>query len=461
MENISFLQINYSLFCVFIENNIDITNVFCIFAANYCNNNSIKILNEMMKWNKYCCGWIALVVVIAASMLTGCGDGDKPKVVVCVPVYGQSLAMGEESELVTDIDGLTEKWKGRLVGEGLDDEFGYYEDRSWKKKIKRLIRFDNRRYENSAFAMGESLAGAFGKDTMVCVFADGRGGTAISHLTKGSDPYDALIMDIQKSYKEAKERGMEFFVPAVCWMQGESDMFDYTRVDYRKILRQFAVDVNRDVKSITGQKRDEKIVGYQSCCLAKCYKFVPESYDCYEISVPQAQMQLIRDDSLFVAGTPVYFLDFVDDRIHLDGKSQTVVGRYNAAVVLDIVRYGYSSRGLYPVDVKSEGKMAIIEFNNNAGTLEFDTINVNKVKNYGFSVITPDNKDIAQKVTIVDNKIVIECNADTKGCRVRYGANGEKNKSGRRLGARGNLVRRYSSALPSWCYMFDEATTER
>ena len=415
----------------------------------------------MMKWNKYWCGWIALVVVIVASMLTGCGDGDKPKVVVCVPVYGQSLAMGEESELVTDIDGLTEKWNGRLVGEGLDDEFGYYEDRNWKKKIKRLIRYDNRRYENSAFAMGEALAGAFGKDTMVCVFADGRGGTAISHLVKGSGPYNALLEDIRKSYDEAKKRGMEFFVPAVCWMQGESDMFDYTRVDYRKILRQFAIDVNRDIKKITGQKRDVKIVGYQSCCLAKCYKFIPESYDCYEISVPQTQMQLIRDDSLFVAGTPVYFLDFVDDRIHLDGKSQTVVGRYNAAAVLDIVRQENSRRGLYPIDVNSEGKMTTIEFNDYDGTLEFDTINVNKVKNYGFSVITPDNKDIAQKVTIVDNKIVIECNADTEGCRVRYGANGEKNKSGRRLGARGNLVRRYSSSLPSWCYMFDEATTER
>lgn len=74
----------------------------------------------MMKWNKYWCGWIALVVVIAACMLTGCGDGDKPKVVVCVPVYGQSLAMGEEAELVTDIDGLSSKWEGRLVGEGLN-----------------------------------------------------------------------------------------------------------------------------------------------------------------------------------------------------------------------------------------------------------------------------------------------------------------------------------------------------
>ena len=403
-----------------------------------------------------------VLTMIVVGGLTACeGGSDKPKVVVCVPVYGQSLAMGEESELVTDIDGLTNKWNGRLVGEGLDDGFGYYEDRSWKKKIKRLIRYYNRRNENSAFAMGEVLAGALGKDTMVCVFADGRGGTAISNLIKGSYPYDALIQDIKSSYEEAKKKGMEFFVPAVCWMQGESDMFDYTRVDYQRLLCQFAADVNKDVKSITGQKRDVKIVGYQSCCLAKCYKFVPENYECYEISVPQAQMQLIRDDSCFVAGTPVYFLDFVDDRIHLDGKSQTVVGRYNAAAVLDILRYGYSDRGLYPVNVKSKGNTAIIEFNNSGGKLVFDTINVNKVKNYGFSVITPDNKDIAEKVTIVDDKIVIECNADAKGCRVRYGANGEKNKSGRRLGARGNLLRRNSSMMPEWCYMFDEATNER
>ena len=441
----------------------------------------IEILKNMMKWNNPWCGMIVLAILVVGG-LTACeGGSDKPKVVVCVPVYGQSLAMGEESELVTDIDGLTKKWNGRLVGEGLDDEFGYYEDRSWKKKIKRLIRYDNRRNENSAFAMGEALAGALGKDTMVCVFADGRGGTAISNLIKGSYPYDALIQDIQKSYDEARSKGMEFIVPAVCWMQGESDMFDYTRVDYRKLLRQFAADVNKDVKSITGQKRDVKIVGYQSCCLAKCYKFVPENYECYEISVPQAQMQLIRDDSCFVAGTPVYFLDFVDDRIHLDGKSQTVVGRYNAAAVLDILRYGYSDRGLYPVDIKtggnvegriggkSEGTTVIIDFNkndskelvDNGGKLVFDTINVNKVKNYGFSVITPENKDIAEKVTIVDDKIVIECNADAKGCRVRYGANGEKNKSGRRLGARGNLLRRNSSMMPEWCYMFDEATNER
>ena len=403
-----------------------------------------------------------VLTMIVVGGLTACeGGSDKPKVVVCVPVYGQSLAMGEESELVTDIDGLTKKWNGRLVGEGLDDGFGYYEDRSWKKKIKRLIRYDNRRNENSAFAMGEALAGALGKDTMVCVFADGRGGTAISNLIKGSSPYDALIQDIKSSYEEAKKKGMEFFVPAICWMQGESDMFDYTRVDYRKMLAHFAIDVNKDIKRITGQRRDVKIVGYQSCCLTKCYNFNPTDYDCYEISIPQVQMQLIRENSTFIAGTPVYFMDFVNDRLHLNGKSQTVVGRYNAAAVLDIVRRGDSNRGLYPVNVKSKGNTAIIEFNNSGGKLVFDTINVNKVRNYGFSVITPDNRDIAQRVGIVNDNIVIECSDNTKGCKVRYGANGEKNKSGRRFGARGNLVRRNAAKLQVWCYMFDEATTER
>ena len=413
-----------------------------------------------MKWNiKW--AWLFSMEIMALVGLTACDNCGKPKVVVCVPVYGQSLAMGEEAELVTDIDGLSKKWEGRLVGEGLNDRFGYYEDISWKKKIKRLIRYGNRRYENSAFAMGEALAGALGKDTMVCVFADGRGGTAISNLIKGSSPYDALIQDIKSSYEEAKKKGMEFFVPAICWMQGESDMFDYTRVDYRKMLAHFSIDVNKDIKRITGQRRDVKIVGYQSCCLTKCYNFNPTDYDCYEISIPQVQMQLIRENSTFIAGTPVYFMDFVNDRLHLNGKSQTVVGRYNAAAVLDIVRRGDSNRGLYPVNVKSKGNTAIIEFNNSGGKLVFDTINVNKVRNYGFSVITPDNRDIAQRVGIVNDNIVIECSDNTKGCKVRYGANGEKNKSGRRLGARGNLLRRNSSMMPEWCYMFDEATNER
>lgn len=403
--------------------------------------------------------WLACIV--GTAVLTACDNGHRAKVVICVPVYGQSLAMGEEAELVTDIDGLTDKWQGRLVGEGLGDAFGYYEDHGWKRQVKRLLRYGKRRYENSAYSMGETLAGIFGRDTMVCVFADGRGGTPISELVKGSEPYDALIHDIRTSYNEARKKGMDFVVPALCWMQGESDMYDYTGVDYLALLGQFARDVNRDVKQITGQRRDVKIVTYQSCCMTKCRDFHPDDYDCHEISVAQSQMQLIRDDSLFVAGTPVYFLDFVDERLHIDGKSQTAVGRYNAMAVADIVRHGRCNGGLYPVSVVSIGNIVTVGFNHRDG-LTFDTIQVRKAENYGFCVITSDNRDITEDVRLTQDGVVIRCSGNTNGCMVRYGCNGESDKSGRLHGARGNLVRRSDDAgLPQWCYIFSEQTTER
>lgn len=63
---------------------------------------------------------------------------------------------------------------------------------------------------------------------------------------------------------------MKFYVPAICWMQGESDMYDYTNVDYKQKLNQFSIDINKDIKAITHQKQDIKIVSYQTNMLALC-----------------------------------------------------------------------------------------------------------------------------------------------------------------------------------------------
>ena len=49
------------------------------------------------------------------------------KVVVCIPVYGQSLALGEEAERITDFDSLANYANGRIVTENLDHHFGYYD----------------------------------------------------------------------------------------------------------------------------------------------------------------------------------------------------------------------------------------------------------------------------------------------------------------------------------------------
>ena len=395
-----------------------------------------------------------LYLVCSMLVMMACSKENKDlKVVVCVPVYGQSLALGEEAVLLTDIWCLYDDSNGRILSEGLGSSFGYYEDQGIKQMVKRLIKYSNRLNENSSYAMAKALTEQLGKDTAVCIFAGGRGGTDISRLVKGSNPYNIFLENIRKSYEKAQERGIKFYVPAICWMQGESDMFDYTHVDYKKMLKQFAEDINNDVKEITRQREDVKIVTYQSCCLTRCWNFDPLQYNCYEATIPQAQMELAREKGLFAAGTPVYPFSFVDERIHLDGKSQQEVGRRHAFVVLDIIRKGESSAGLYPTLIAAHDSIVTVKFNR--GPLSIDTTNVSPAKNLGFSVITPDGRDITSRVDVTTDSIVINCNAPATACCIRYAINGTRQKTGGKAGPRGN-IKASDGKRDYWCFMFAE-----
>ncbi len=397
------------------------------------------------------------VILLSIVFLTACQKTkEKTKVVVCVPVYGQSLGIGEDSELITDIDNMSERHDGRILSEGLGKRFGYYEDNGMKQWTKRLIRYYKRRFENSSFAMAEVLADSLGKDTAICIFAGGRGATAISNLMKGSEPYETFLDNIRSSCQAARKKGMEFIIPAICWMQGESDMFDYTKVEYKRLLKQFAQDIDKDVKAITGQQRQVMIVCYQSCCLPICWRYNPLDFECYEATVPQAQLDLIRYDSQFVAGTPVYPFSFVNQRIHLDGKSQQEVGKRNALAVLDILRNGMSTRGLYPTDVTTKDNVITVKYNNGRFPLLTDTVSMPKKSHFGFTVITRDGKDICNSVITTADSINIICSETVDGCKLRYAVNGTKGKAGKHTDHGGN-IKTLRDGMSNWCYMFSQS----
>lgn len=95
------------------------------------------------------------------------------KVVICIPVYGQSYALGEEAIRITNFDSLRIKFSGRIVTEHLDHAFGYYDpDNRIKQHIKRLIDYNKRSFELSIYGMAESLAQNTGKDTLICIFQE-------------------------------------------------------------------------------------------------------------------------------------------------------------------------------------------------------------------------------------------------------------------------------------------------
>lgn len=398
--------------------------------------------------------------------IISCRESGEHKTVICIPVYGQSLALGIDADRITNLDSLANYADGRIVTENLDHQFGYYNLNEMKLLFQKLLHYQKHANELSSYSMAQWLADHTGKDTLICIFPGGADGTIISELGKGSLPYQKLIKDITTAYQSVKDKGWAFEMPAICWMQGETDVNSYPGTNYRELLLQFAKDINHDVKQITGQKKEIEIICYQTNSLTRAEHFNPISYNCIETEVAQAQLELVRNNPVFHASGPTYPYDCVNNIIHIDGKGQMRIGVLAALSAYDIIMHHKVQRGLLPLNAVFNNKEIIINFHVPYPPLCIDTIQVAKANNFGFSVITPDNRNIAKAVTLIDDQIHILCSEMPQKCCVRYAVNGESMKSGRLFGPRGNLRDSQGDSLTiniqgkeypihNWCYQFD------
>jgi Domain of unknown function (DUF303). len=380
--------------------------------------------------------------------------GEGQKVVICIPVYGQSYALGEEAIRITNFDSLHIKYDGRIVTERLDYAYGYYDPTSrLKQYIKRLFHYDKRSFELSIYGMAESLASKTGKDTIICIFPGGLGMQPIKNLMKGSSPYNKFLEEITCAYSHAQDKGWKFNVPAICWMQGESDIADYPETDYKSLFKQIYQEFNSDIKNITHQTNDIRIICYQTNIVTKGKRYKPNHFNGTEAQTPQAQMELIRDDTLFWASGPMYPYSFVNESLHPDGISQKRFGSLVGEVVLDLLHHKKRFIGVVPIKTEINNNDVHIQFNVPHPPLCFDTISVKKVSNYGFNVIRRDNVDIISQINLIGDTVIITCKESPIGCKIRYAVNGEYLKNGWNIGPRGNL--RDSNPLHHWCYQFD------
>lgn len=375
------------------------------------------------------------------------------KVVVCIPVYGQSLALGEEAIRITDFDSLRIKYDGRIVTENLDYEFGYYDEYLIKQIFKRLLHYRKRSFELSVYKMAEKLTSKLGEDTIICIFPDGRGMSNIGKINKPNKVYLKFLKEIHHAYIKARSRGWEFYVPAVCWMQGESDIIDYTPYNYHEFLKKFCTDINQDLKNITHQKEEIPLICYQSNVVTRATEFNPNDYDCIEMKPAQAIVSLIKNDSLFWASGPTYPYHIVNEKLHIDAKGQQHIGELAAEAALRIIRGGEKQYGVIPRSISTDRNIISVAFHVPSPPLVIDTISVKVINHYGFSVITQDGEDILSGISVEGDTVKIECSQSPQNSKVRYAVNGEKMKSGFEHGPRGNL--RDSHPLRNWCYQFD------
>lgn len=413
-----------------------------------------------------------LVVLLVCLLFVSCSDKSLEKrTVLAIPVYGQSLALGEEAVRVTNFDTLTRISNGLIVTENLDDEFGFFSDTHFKQWMKKMLGDRHRAFELSIYGMSEVVSAHLkakgkGDSIMISIFPGGQGATCIRDMGKGSRPYQKFLDEIEAGYNKAQSRGWRFEVPAFCWMQGENDIVWDRTNNYQKDLKDFQVALNKDIKAITKQVRDVVCITYQTNCLTLSPKFNSSLYQSRETSIPQGQLELIRSDALFSASGPTYPYSFVGENVHLDGLSQKRLG-YLAGLSVIRLLDSKPSHGLLPVKFEVHKNEVFVSFNIPYPPLVLDTIEVSKAGNYGFSVVDSDDVNILEKVLLEDNTIRLICNRSPVGSKARYAINGVHGKTGKANGPRGNLrdsqgsvlsalILKNNYPLHNWCYQFDE-----
>lgn len=388
------------------------------------------------------------------------------KVVICIPVYGQSLALGEEAIRITDFDSLRINYNGRIVTECLDYGFGYIDDSVKKQRLKKYLHYCRRSFELSSYAMSETLASQLGEDTVICIFPGGRGMSGIDSIKKPNPVYNKFLYEIKYAYEKSRKRGWKFYVPAICWMQGESDIIDYTNCNYMETLKQFCTDVNKDIKAITKQEEDIRIICYQSNVLTRAEYFNANNYNCIETKTAQAIVDLIREDTLFWASGPTYPYTFVNEKLHIDAIGQQHMGQLDAIAVINLLKGKGKTYGLTPRSISAVGNDIIIHMNVPCPPMIFDTISVSPIDFYGFSVIAENNENIISGIQINGDTVRLTCTRSPLNCKVRYAINGDRMKSGHLHGPRGNLRDSQGDRVSfyitnkryfphNWCYQFD------
>ncbi|WP_316746449.1 sialate O-acetylesterase [Pedobacter gandavensis] len=418
-----------------------------------------------MKQHISCC----LLLVILA--FTGCQTkSPEKKTVLAIPVYGQSLALGEEAIRITDFDTLASLTNHTVRTENLDENFGYHSETPFKQWIKKVVNDQRRSFELSVYGMAEVIAAhlkkkGYGDSVLIATFPGGQGASGIAEISKGTKAYQKFLDEIAGAYQKAEDKGWKFIVPAFCWMQGEDDIVWVKSKNYKKDLKQFQVDLNRDVKAITKQREDVVCVTYQTNCLTLSKDFDENQFNSRETAIPQAQVELITGDSLFVASGPTYPYSFVDERVHIDGISQKRLGYLTGLSVIRVLE-SKPGIGLLPDHFKISGDTVLIRFKVPVPPLVLDTAAIKYAANYGFSVVNSKNKNILQKVHLKDNVLKLHCKESPSGARVRYAVNGNKEKSGFKNGPRGNLrdsqgqtltatIQKKVYPLHNWAYQFD------
>lgn len=341
--------------------------------------------------------------------------------------YGQSLGAGWAHEVLT----TKAKYACNELMFGTSHQLFDRKDEDYTKPLKPLVETksnNNNTGETSDSKTLETVIDLFLKNgfalssipKFICCNAS-QGGASINGLKKGTTAYNKIIKEVQESKNYCGNIGKSYAVCAISYTQGETnnegDSDAMSKDDYKAALKQLISDFNKDIKLITGQEADVKLIIYQTPAL----KIEGGNY-----AIQDAQLEASLEDDNIILGAGISDSNF-QDHYHIDDISTCKMGcRYGAALFGILNTGNYDNIRPYLIEVSEGGTEIYITFNTPYPPLKLEK--VSGLTNYGFSILKNGVEKISMVEIYSNCQIKIICSEDVKGTTLSYARNSKKNE---------------------------------
>jgi hypothetical protein len=285
--------------------------------------------------------------------------------------------------------------------------------------------------------------------------APGQSNTTLSGLSKGQTPYQHLLDDVTYGMQLANAQGWTYSVPVIPLEQGQADYVAGTSyATYLSQLLQFYSDINGDIKAITGQSNDIKLMVLQTLVYAA---YAPASTPG---SVALAQLAASVSNSNIIIVGPDYYYPHATGDVHLQGTGYAWLGATAGVVFKRALIDGQAWSPVQPLSWTRQGAMALVKFSVPVLPLAFDTTTFPAVTAQGFTLTDAAGNPITiNSVSLVepDTVKIVAASTIPSGGKVRYGWNYGGNLRDS-MGTRPNMdAGIYITApLHNWCVAFEK-----
>lgn len=251
----------------------------------------------------------------------------------------------------------------------------------------------------------------------------GTGGTTIEQLSKESKLSTKYYPDFLKAISSASQiatnSGISISCPAIIWMQGEYNYISNTnaglqpgvanctdKITYKSLLSTLKNNMQTDIMNTYSQTQKPRFVSYQVGAQYTKGKTV---------EIGMAQLEFSNENADVICAGPVYPVS--DRGGHLDANGYRWYGEMIAKAYLYSQNNGKKFLPLQPVQISrtSDPKELMIKFYVPKLPLKFDTLTVNKVTSYGFTIYNNDVKQSISSLRIIDDCVYLRCNTEITG----------------------------------------------